>query len=117
MKQLVILSMLLSFQCLGADLVYLTCNGVAKDTELNVEIKKVENDFLLNRDEKTIQQIITGLSEEQTNNLRQSYTESTTQYVTSNDSISINRRTLEYTIKGIMGMRIYGKCKIAKPVI
>lgn len=97
------------------NLIYLTCEGVVTDTAFDKEVKKVKNDFLINKDDKTIQQIITGLTEEQTGNLRMRYVETPTQFVSENGLLSINRRTLEYSVDGVMSTRINGDCKIVKP--
>jgi hypothetical protein len=97
------------------NLIYLTCEGIVTDTAFNQEVKKVKNDILINKDDKTMQQIITGLTEEQTANLRMRYVETPTQFVSENGFLSINRRTLEYSVDGVMNARINGHCKIVKP--
>jgi hypothetical protein len=108
------LTLLAGNVCASENLVYLTCEGVVTDTAFNKEVKKVKNDFLINKEDKTIQQIITGLSEEQTANLRMSYVETPTQFVSTNELLSINRHTLEYSVDGFLSTRITGYCKIVK---
>lgn len=109
--------LLLSGSCLASDVIYLNCDGVVTDSAFNKKLKNVKNDFLINRDEKYIQQIITGMTEAQTENLRYTYIETATQYVTENEFLSINRHTLEYSIDGTMGISINGVCRVLKPVI
>ncbi|KJG03274.1 hypothetical protein [Photobacterium angustum] len=107
----------LSGSCLASDVIYLNCDGIVTDSAFNKKVKNVKNDFLINKNEKYIQQIITGMTEEQTEDLRHSYVETATQYVTKNGFLSINRHTLEYSIKGVMGMNINGVCRVLKPAI
>lgn len=106
-----ILSFFISTSCFASDLIYLTCDGVVRDGELNAEVKKFKNDFLIDLRNKTVQQIITGLTEEQTRDLRRDFIETETQFVTVDNSLSFNRLTLEYRLKGAMGFSISGICK------
>lgn len=99
------------------EVVYLSCNGLAKDTELNTVLKKTENDFLINKTKMTIQQIITGMSAEETKNLRQNIKDSGTQYISDNGMIAINKNTLEYSVSGFMGLSISGHCKVVEQEI
>ncbi len=101
----------------ASDSIYLHCKGEVFDTALNQEVKKVNNDFLINKKDKYVQQIITGLTEEQTKDLRHPYEVTKTQYVTSDGFLSINRHTLEYEVDGVMGIRIRGVCKVLAPEI
>lgn len=117
MKKWSLLLLFLGGNCIASEIIYLNCDGVVTDTALNQEVKKVKNDFIINRSEKYIQQIITGMTEEQTEHLRYSYIETPTQYVTTDNFLSINRHTLEYFIDGVMGININGVCRVLKPAI
>tara|TARA_R110001592_G_scaffold6774_6_gene36737 strand:+ start:15515 stop:15775 length:261 start_codon:yes stop_codon:yes gene_type:complete len=84
---------------------------------LNQDLGETDNDFLLDKTAMTIQQIITGMTEEETTNLRQDIVETTTQYITKNGRIAINKHTLEYSASGIMGFSVRGKCEVVQPTI
>ncbi|MET2949645.1 hypothetical protein ABXV18_16185 [Vibrio owensii] len=115
-KWLLVFSMF-SGSCIASDIVYLSCDGIAADSVLNQKQNTVKNDFFINKKEKYFQQIITGLTEEQTKSLRLRYQETPTQYVSEDGSLHINRHTLEYSFKGPMGLSINGVCKVLKPSI
>ena len=117
MRNWLLLSVMLSCNVIASEIIYLNCDGVVIDSSFNQEVKKVKNDFIINKGEKYIQQIITGMTEEQTRNLRHTYKESSTQFVTEDGFISINRHTLEYAVDGVMGINIKGFCKVMKPSI
>lgn len=114
---IILVAVCLSLSASADELVYLTCNGLAKDTELNTALKETKNDFLINKKTMTIQQIITGMSAEETRNLRQKIKDSGTQYISENGMIAINKHTLEYSVSGFMGLSINGRCKVVKPEI
>lgn len=110
-----LLLLFMSSTCNASQVIYLTCNGVATDTGLNKVVSTMKSDFIINKKEKYIQQVITGMTEEQTKNLRYPYTETPTQYVS--HGFSINRHTLDYAVEGVMGVKITGSCKLMAPAI
>jgi hypothetical protein len=86
-----ILVIFLSTLVRADEVLYLSCHGIAKDTSMNIILKEVENDFLLNKTALTIQQVITGMSEEENSNLRHNVKETATQFISENGRVAINK--------------------------
>lgn len=75
-------------------------------------------DFLIDKTEKTITQIVTGISESDLEDLSRSYSETDTQYVSDDGSISINKYTLEFRVSlPFGGGSMSGKCVTKDPAI
>lgn len=97
-------------------LTYLSCSGNSYDSELGVKMGEVKNDFILDTENKTIQQVIPGMTLEETLDLKRGY--SIKENVLFDEfGFSINRYTLDYNVKGPIGLKISGKCVVVEPQI
>lgn len=77
---------------------------------------EVKNDFILNTENKTIQQVIPGMTHGETSDLKRGY--SVKQNILFDEfGFSINRFTLDYNVKGKLGLKISGKCIVVEPQI
>ncbi|EIA4706686.1 hypothetical protein R6I31_003118 [Vibrio cholerae] len=100
--------------------IYLDCEGERYDRELQHSFGMVKNQLLLDKSDKTISLVITGIPTEETPGYKTPYFESPTQYQTEQGKIpmiSINRHTLEYSVFLPFGNKISGNCKVKQPAI
>lgn len=118
MRIILLSALVFSGGCVASDIIYLSCEGKLISNEFTSS-EVVINSFLINKKDKYIQQVITGIDESNSDSLKYPYRETDTQYISENDFLSINKHTLEYYADGMAyaGASLHGKCKILKPSI
>jgi len=116
MKKLFLIFLISISSAHANELIYLSCKGIVGGSEHNSDSKPVINDFIINKQAKTIEIIINGIPEGSDSNLIHKYNETATQYITKNGKIAFNRHTLVYEYRGMM-FRISGQCKVKKSSI
>lgn len=110
-KYIVIILLSITTEINAQESIYLVCTATnASDGDLLSGTEGTKNDFLIDKKDKIISQIITGLTDEQLKNLSHSYKETDTQYISDDGFISINKYTYEYSISAFGGF-ITGFCK------
>ncbi len=118
MRIILLSTLAFSGGCIASDIIYLSCEGKIISNEFTSS-EVVRNNFLINKKDKYIQQVITGIDESNSDSLKYHYKETNTQYISEYDFLSINKHTLEYHMNGMAyaGASLHGKCKILKSLI
>jgi hypothetical protein len=88
----------------------LDCKYTTFDRALNIEIGTAQSGLVLDKDNRTITQVISG---KKMGDLAESFEETETAYVT--DMIVLNKYTLEIEMKGPLGFGATGSCEILQP--